>query len=126
MERKIKKPSLDQDGLNVRKKIFCFAYLARLGNGSEAAMEAGYKGDLTHRATDLLSKPEVKAVIDRERARLMRKAEVNAERVVQELARIAFFDLRRLFRPDNTLIPLSELDADSAAEQAECNQTRKV
>ena len=112
---KTKKPSLDKDGLNLREKLFAFAYISNRGNGVEAAREAGYNGDLPHRATDLLAKPQVKAVIDRERARLMRKAEITAERVLCELARVAFFRVSRLFRPDNTPIPLSQLDDDASA-----------
>ena len=114
MEKK-KQRSLDKDGLSLREKLFCFAYIAKKGNGLRAAQEAGYSGDFAQRATDLLAKPHVKAVIDRERSRLMRKAEITAERVICELARIAFFRVTSFFKPDNTLIPLSELDENDAA-----------
>jgi len=105
----------DQDGLSIREKLFCYLYLSNRGNGAQAAAESGYSGDHKNRATDLLAKPQVRAVIDRERARLMRKAEINAERVLRELARIAFFDVRRLFRANGSLTPLSELSEDDAA-----------
>lgn len=105
----------DRDGLNIREKLFCYLYLANQENGSQAAREAGYRGDVGKRSTILLSRPHVAAVISRERNRLVAKAQLNAERVLDELMRIAFFDCRRLFRSDNSLIPLAQLDKDTAA-----------
>ena len=110
-----KNKSRDQDGLSIREKLFAYLYLSNKGNGAQAAREAGYSGDHKNRATDLLAKPQVKAVIDRERARLMDKAQINAERVLQELARLAFYRFSRAFKPDGTPITPSELDDDTAA-----------
>jgi phage terminase small subunit len=109
----------DPDGLNIREKLFCHLYLANKENGAQAARDAGYNGDVGTRAANLLSKPHIAAVIRRERARLVAKAELKAERVIEELMRIAFFRPSRLFRTDAdgkcALIPMNELDEDTAA-----------
>lgn len=41
--------------------------------------------------------------------------EVTTERVIREIARIGFFDIRKLLNPDGTPRPLHELDDDTAA-----------
>ena len=41
--------------------------------------------------------------------------EVTVERVIREIARIGFFDIRKLVNPDGTPKPLHELDDDTAA-----------
>ena len=45
----------------------------------------------------------------------MNKLEVTAERIIQERARLAFFDPRKLLDDDGRPIPLSQLDDDTAA-----------
>jgi phage terminase small subunit len=52
------------------------------------------------------------AVLQDERKR---RAEVAADRVLVELARIAFYDARALYRPDGTLKDPSEWDESTAA-----------
>lgn len=105
----------DKDGLNLRESLFCRLYIINRGNGRQAAEGAGYHGDCNKRACQLLSNDRVAAVIRREGARLVAKAELKAERVIEELTRIAFFDVRRLFRADNSLIPMTELDEVTAS-----------
>lgn len=46
---------------------------------------------------------------------MLAAADVTTERTVLELARLAYLDPRRLFRPDGTRIPIHELDDDVAA-----------
>lgn len=102
------------DGLNLRERLFCLHYLIEKGNGAAAAKAAGYTGDLARRASMLLANPKVAAVIQREGAKLVAKLEVKAERVLQGVAKVAFADIRKMFRPDNTMIPVALLDEDSA------------
>ena len=107
--------NVDRDGLTLREALFCRAYIINKGIGTAAARDASYRGDLRKRASELLATPRIAAVIQRESARLVAKAEIKAERVLAEVARIAFFDCRRLFKLDNTLVPLNQLDEDTAA-----------
>ena len=43
------------------------------------------------------------------------RTEITQDRVLKELARIAFFDLRKLYREDGSLKSMHELDDESAA-----------
>ncbi|MCG5237585.1 terminase small subunit [Xanthobacter oligotrophicus] len=43
------------------------------------------------------------------------RTSVTAERVLQELARIAFLDIRKAFNADGSMKPLDQLDDDTAA-----------
>jgi phage terminase small subunit len=43
------------------------------------------------------------------------RTEVTADRVLEEIAKIAYFDIRRLYRPDGSLKSVHELDDVAAA-----------
>jgi Terminase small subunit len=43
------------------------------------------------------------------------RLEITADNVLQEIAKLAFFDPRKLFKPDGSLKQLTELDDDTAA-----------
>jgi|SRR5580704_13826688 phage terminase small subunit len=114
---KAKTPSirLDEDGLNWRERVFTLHYLAHPeANGTEAARAAGYK-DPSHRAIILLREPRVMKVIARERKKVLSDLDVKVERVIKELARVAFFDPRSLFDRNGMLKPIPQLTADAAA-----------
>ena len=110
-----KKAKVDQDGLTLRQALFARAYLIRKGHGTNAARDAGYHGDLSKHASVLLKNPLVAAVIKRERARVFDQLAITVDSVLREVKRIAFFDIRRLFREDGTMIPVPELDDEAAA-----------
>lgn len=42
------------------------------------------------------------------------KVEITADRVIEEIARLAFFDPRKFFNQDGSPIPIQELDDDTA------------
>jgi len=87
------------------------AYL-RLGSVTAAAQEAGYARSS---AGLFLHRPDVAAIIAARQAEMRRRNEVTMERVIGELAKLAFADPRDLFTPDGKLKPLHELDDASAA-----------
>lgn len=66
-------------------------------------------------ASRLLGKVEVQQAIAEARERTMSKLEITRERILQEAARLAFFDPRRMFRPDGSPLNITELDDDTAA-----------
>jgi phage terminase small subunit len=109
------KLTLDADGLNSRERIFCHAYMSNGENGVRAAKTAGYAGDAGRRACLLLKQPRIKAVIERERTKTLTELDVRKEKVLRELARIAFFDPRRLFQRDGSLLPIQLWPPDAAA-----------
>ena len=85
-------------------------------NATQAAIRAGYSAKTAkEQATRLLSNVNIAAEIARGRAERSERTGISADRVLQELARIAFFDVRKALNPDGTMKPLSELDDDTAA-----------
>jgi hypothetical protein len=70
------------DGLNIRQATFAAEYVAHHGNGTKAAIAAGYSPKGAHvRASQLLRLGKVKKRIER----LTRRHEVTAERVLTRL-----------------------------------------
>lgn len=76
--------------LTAKQKRFVEEYLVDL-NATQAAIRAGYK---THTAKQIgsenLSKPYIKSAIEKEIAKLSARTGVNQERIIRELAKIAF------------------------------------
>lgn len=92
--------------LNAKQKRFCDEYLVDL-NATQAAIRAGYSVE-TARAIgcENLTKPNIQREIARAMAERSKRTGVNQDRVVQELARIAFVkmtdivDSRGIIRDD--------------------------
>lgn len=72
-------------------------------------------------ASTLLTKPNIqRAIQERIAASGERsKLEVTKDRILQEIARLAFFDIRKLYREDGTMKNPDELDDDTAAALSE-------
>lgn len=62
-----------------------------------------------------MSNVHVAAAIAEGRAERSERVGIAADRLLQELARVAFFDPRKAFNDDGSMKPLSELDDDTAA-----------
>lgn len=94
---------------------FCNEYVVDL-NATAAAVRAGYsESRAATTAYDLMQHPEVKAEIEDLLDARLARTRLTADRVLRELARLAFFDSRKLFREDGSPIPINELDSDTAA-----------
>lgn len=110
--------------LTPQQQRFADEYVIDL-NATHAAVRAGYSPKAAHVVGSFLTKkPLIKAEIDRLLAARRVRTEVTADRVVQELARLAFADARTLHRPDGTLKPPSEWDDDTAAQISGIEVTR--
>ena len=97
------------NNLNPKQKRFVNEYLLDL-NATAAAARAGYSDPNYGR--QLLTNSNVSEAIQARRTNLSRSLEITQERVLDELACIAFFDLRRLFNYDGSFIPLKDLPKD--------------
>lgn len=88
--------------------------------GAGHAMErAGYGGKRARAyAHKMLQDPRVKAEIKRRLAPTLKRLEITKERVLEEIARVAFFDPRKFYREDGSLKAVTELDDDTAAALA--------
>jgi phage terminase small subunit len=104
--------------LTVRQQSFVREYLL-LGQPSEAARRAGYSHATANNiAYDLMRVPHVAKAIAEGQAAAQRRSEVTLDRVIGELAKLAFADPRDLFTADGKLKPIHQLDDDSAASIA--------
>ncbi|HVI87275.1 MAG TPA: terminase small subunit [Dongiaceae bacterium] len=113
----------------LRQEKFIEAYLL-YGALAPAAREAGYgahapgNGQLRR----LLRRPDVAALIEARQAEMRALSSVTMQRVIGELAKIAFADPRDLFTADGRPKPLHELDeagtASIAATEVVARKTR--
>lgn len=89
-------------------------------NATQAAIRAGYSPKTaSSQGERLLRNVEIAAAVAAKQTTQLAKLEITAERVLQELARIAFVDVRAFYRDDGTLKQMTELDADAAAAIAQ-------
>lgn len=107
------KPSVAQ-----RRKLFVEAYFDKGENATQAYLviaphvtinTAGVEG---HR---FLKHPRVQALVIERRAAMARAAQLSNERTLKEVARVAFFDPRKLLKADGKPKLLHEIDEDTAA-----------
>lgn len=101
--------------LSRKHELFVAEYLVST-NATKAAIAAGYaQNSAAVTGCKLLRKANIQAAIEAEKAKRFAKLEITAERVLKELARIAFFDPRKLFNADGSPKQINELDDDTAA-----------
>jgi phage terminase small subunit len=85
-------------------------------NGTRAAIAAGFSAkSARNKASQLLGEEWVQEQISKKMKRLLEKADITAERVMIELARVAFSDVRGVFDENGALKPIHTLDDDVAA-----------
>ena len=101
-----------------KQKRFIEEYLIDL-NATQAAIRAGYSPDTAQQTgSENLSKPVIRAQIDRAMAERSKRTGVNAERVVQELAKIAFVNAAEVIAPKTATVKEDALPEDTAAIQS--------
>lgn len=84
-------------------------------NATRAAIAAGYSPKTAQeQGSRLLSNVIVRAAIEEQNEKINAKLDVSIERVRLELARLAFYDPRKFFKDDGSLLQISELDEDTA------------
>lgn len=85
-------------------------------NGTQAAIRAGYsKRTAGAIASELLTKERIRTQLQTKSRRIHQKLEISQERTLQEIARVAFQDVRMFFYEDGSLIPIHLLSDDAAA-----------
>ena len=113
--------------LSPKQAAFVAEYLIDL-NATQAAIRAGYSEKSAARiSVELLNKTQVCEAIKKAQAKRTERTEITADRVVTELAKIAFADPRDLMEwgPNGVMLKdsstLTEEQAASVAEVAEGN-----
>lgn len=97
--------------------LFADKYLANGGNATRAYMEVFGRsyGVSAVEGHKLLKKPNLIAYIEEHRAKALANSQLTVQRWYQEVARLSFFDPRKLVDEKGKLKPLHELDDDTAA-----------
>jgi phage terminase small subunit len=109
------KGSTAKSGLSIQQRLFVAEYL-KDRNGTQAAIRAGYSARSAYsQAERLLRNAEIKAQIEAFVIKAEEKVGLTVERTLREVARLAFFDPRKLLNPDGSPKPINELDDDTAA-----------
>jgi phage terminase small subunit len=113
---------LRKRAMNDRQRLFVKEYLAD-PNAAEAARRAGYTlRNARAVASRLLRKPEIAALVAKGTEQRAEKKRVTADRVIEELGRMAFADIRNFidWGPEGVkLRDKSALDSDDAAAIAD-------
>ncbi len=100
--------------LNDKQKRFCEEYMIDL-NATQAAIRAGYSiKTAPEQASRLLNNVNVSKEIDRLQALQSRRTGISADRVIRELAKIAFVDPNRVINPSDGTVK-SDANADDRA-----------
>lgn len=101
-----------------KQKRFVEEYLIDL-NATQAAIRAGYSPDSAKEiGSENLTKPDIAKAVDQAIAERSRRTGVNAERVVRELAKIAFVNAGEVVDLDTALLMDKISDDDMAAIQS--------
>ena len=107
--------------LTEKQKRFCDEYLIDL-NATRAykSVYTTVKNDAVAATNGgrLLKQEDAAAYIALRQGELRKKTEITQERVLEEYAKLAFFDPRRLFDADGKPLPVTELDEATAAAVA--------
>ena len=101
--------------LTPKQKRFVAEYLVDL-NATAAAIRAGYSKKTANRiASENLSKPDIQIAIQEAQDSLQKSTEITQEMVIKELAKLGFFDIRKMFDKNGKPLDISQLDDDTAA-----------
>lgn len=105
--------------LTPKQEAFCQAFI-ETGNASEAYRRA-YNASrmksyvITVKASELLSSGNVAVRVAELRHSLAERCDASNEKVIREVAALAFSDIRKLFNDDGSMKSISELDDVTAA-----------
>jgi len=99
--------------LTNRQTRFVHEYLIDL-NAAAAATRAGYSPAQVGTAARIMRPAHVRAAIDARIAERNKTMDITAERVIQQLGRVAFGDVREMFDIDGAVKAICDLSDDSA------------
>lgn len=101
--------------LTPKQQMFCKEYLIDL-NATRSAIRAGYSEKTASRiGPELLGKTWISSAIQAQMDKRAAKIEITAEKVLQEIAKMAFANVQDLYDEHGILKPISELPRDVAA-----------
>lgn len=112
-------PRHNENDLTEKEQSFCDLYLKSgeaIGayNNSLYSPAKDNKNTSTYAAT-LLNRNRIQVYLHKMHAEQDQRLEISADRVKLEMARIAMFDIRKLYDNEGNLKPVHQLDDDTAA-----------
>ena len=113
--------------LTEKEKLFC-KYLVYETNyiQKEAAIKAGYSESCAAKSgSDMMSKPKIKKEVYRLKSRLTDKFKITKEKIVKELASIAFSNIENHVSFDNITVKLHSSDTTDNRAIKEVKQGEK-
>jgi phage terminase small subunit len=109
------KGDASERAMTPQQALFCEEYIKDL-NITQAAIRAGYSATFAdRRAHELLGKVGIQARITELREAASRRNEITLDQILSEYKKIAFLDVRKLYTEDGSVIPIANLDDDTAA-----------
>lgn len=112
-------------GLTNKKKDFIKEYLIDL-NATQAAIRAGYSQKTAYsQGQRLLKDVEIQHKIQHEMDKRAERTEITADRVLNEIAKLAFSDLRNIFDENGRLKPIDQLPEEISASISSIKVTSK-
>ena len=109
--------------LTPKQKRFCEEYVIDL-NGRQAAIRAGYsKNSAAVISSQNLTKLNISAYIAQLAGKRSEKTEITAERVLGEIAKLAFFNRADVQDEDGNTLPLNEWSRDQLAALQEVTES---
>lgn len=101
--------------LTAKQQRFVEEYLVDL-NATQAAIRAGYSEKTAYsQGQRLLNNVEIQKAVSEAQEDRSNRTQITADRVLQELARIGFSDLRNMLTPNGSLLDPQDWDDDTAA-----------
>lgn len=104
--------------LSAKETRFVLEYVVDL-NATQAAIRAGYsERSASSIAERLMRKDEIAAAVARVTSQHLQKCAITSEAVLEEIRRLGFSDIRKLFDADGRLLPCSEWPEEAASAVA--------
>lgn len=126
MAKRANKAGSSKGGAAHRRKLFLDAYLSNGRNATQAAITAGYSEKTAGaQGHALLKHPEIISSLETANEKIAAISGLTVERTLQELARLAYQDPRRLYDGQGNLKAVTDLDDDTAATIASVEVTEE-
>lgn len=98
-----------------QRKRFADKYFETL-NATQSAIYAGYSElSAKSQASQILAEEETQQYLQTLREKEQEQSGINRKRVLEEYAKIAFFDIREIYDVDGVLMNIKQFDDNSAA-----------
>ena len=99
--------------MTLQQQQFCDEYLIDF-NATQAAIRAGYKENTAYsQGQRLLKNVEVREYMQKRMKKREKRTEITQDMVVNELAKIAFLDISKLYDENGMLKKIQDIDKDS-------------